>query len=50
MREGESAASADYRDIVIVHGTDPYAWKGIEERSNVSVRTCKAAEEFRDCV
>ena len=50
VREGESVASADYRDIVIVHGTDPYAWKGIEERSNVSVRTCKAAEEFRDSV
>ena len=47
LREGERPASADYRDIVMVHGSDPYAWKGTEDRSRVSIRACKAAEELR---
>lgn len=29
---------ADYRDIVLVAGTDPYAWKGIENRAGAHVR------------
>ena len=45
MREGEIPSRADYRDIVIVHGEDPYAWKGLEDRAGVSLRTCKALEE-----
>jgi len=45
MREGESPSRADYRDIVIVHGEDPYSWKGLEDRAGVSLRTCKALEE-----
>ena len=47
-REGERPANADYRDIVMVHGRDPYAWKGTEDRSRVSIRICKAAEELHD--
>ena len=46
--EGESAARADYRDIVMVHGEDPYAFLGIEDRAGVGIRTCKAAEEVKE--
>ncbi|HYN87175.1 MAG TPA: phytanoyl-CoA dioxygenase family protein [Ardenticatenaceae bacterium] len=35
---GTSIATADYRDIVLVAGRDPYAWKGIEERAGAPVR------------
>jgi phytanoyl-CoA hydroxylase len=31
-------SAADYRDIVIVAGRDPYAWKGIESRAAAHVR------------
>ncbi|MCE0498143.1 MAG: phytanoyl-CoA dioxygenase family protein [Methylacidiphilales bacterium] len=31
-------ATADYRDIVMVAGTDPYAWKGTAEIAKASVR------------
>lgn len=30
--------AADYRDIVMAAGEDPYAWKGIEDRSEPGVR------------
>ena len=30
-RDGEHMAMADYRDIVMVAGTDPYAYKGLED-------------------
>jgi len=43
--EGESAARADFRDIIMVHGEDPYAWKGVEEVSGLGLRMCKALEE-----
>lgn len=33
-----SIATADYRDIVMVAGRDPYAWKGTEERATAHVR------------
>ncbi len=33
-----SVAALDYRDIVMVAGNDPYAWKGIEERAAPHVR------------
>ena len=46
--EGESAARADYRDIVMVHGEDPYAFLGVEDRAGVGIRMCKAAEEVRE--
>jgi hypothetical protein len=32
-------AAMDYRDIVMVAGTDPYGWKGIEERASAHVRS-----------
>lgn len=31
-------ATADYRDIVMVAGTDPYAWKGVESLATPHVR------------
>lgn len=33
-----SIAGLDYRDIVMVAGVDPYAWKGIEDRAGAHVR------------
>lgn len=42
LRDGEDAARADYRDIVMVCGQDPYAWLGTEERADVSLRQCQA--------
>jgi phytanoyl-CoA hydroxylase len=35
---GQPIATADYRDIVIVAGRDPYAWKGVEDRATAHVR------------
>lgn len=46
-REGETAARADYRDIVMICGEDPYAWQGLEDRANVSLRKCQAIEELQ---
>lgn len=31
-------AQADYRDIVMVAGSDPYAWKGLEHRVDAQLR------------
>jgi ectoine hydroxylase-related dioxygenase (phytanoyl-CoA dioxygenase family) len=33
-----SIASMDHRDIVMIAGKDPYAWKGLEERAAAHVR------------
>ncbi len=46
-RDGESPARADYRDIVMICGEDPYAWKGLEDRSGVGLRQCKAIADQR---
>jgi ectoine hydroxylase-related dioxygenase (phytanoyl-CoA dioxygenase family) len=35
---GTPVAMADYRDIVMVAGADPYAWKGIEQHAGAHVR------------
>jgi ectoine hydroxylase-related dioxygenase (phytanoyl-CoA dioxygenase family) len=35
---GSSIATADYRDIVMVAGRDPYGWKGIEQIASAHVR------------
>lgn len=35
---GQSVATADYRDIVMVAGRDPHAWKGVEDRAAAHVR------------
>jgi ectoine hydroxylase-related dioxygenase (phytanoyl-CoA dioxygenase family) len=37
-KEGEYMAIADYRDIVMVAGKDPYAWKGTEHIADPLVR------------
>ena len=37
-REGESMATTDHRDIIMIAGQDPYAWKGLEEIHGVWVR------------
>jgi ectoine hydroxylase-related dioxygenase (phytanoyl-CoA dioxygenase family) len=37
-REGESMATADRRDILMIAGEDPHAWKGTEELHGVWVR------------
>mgnify|MGYP002639932818 FL=1 len=47
LREGESASRADYRDIVMISGDDPYAWMGLEERAGISLRRCKAIDELQ---
>ncbi|MEE2659712.1 MAG: phytanoyl-CoA dioxygenase family protein [Candidatus Latescibacterota bacterium] len=44
-QENLNPARWDYRDIVMICGEDPYAHKGTEDLANVSIRTCKAAEE-----
>ena len=46
--EGESPARADFRDIVMICGEDPYAWKGLEDRSGVGLRQCKAIADQRE--
>ncbi len=38
-REGETMATADKRDIVMVCGTDPYAYKGVRDESEAHVRS-----------
>ena len=46
VKEGESVASADRRNIVPVAGIDPYAWMGLEDPIvDVWLRTCKAGDE-----
>ena len=37
-KDGEWMAIADYRDIVMVAGTDPYGWKGTEDLAEPSLR------------
>jgi phytanoyl-CoA hydroxylase len=37
-REGEHMAITDYRDIVMIAGRDPYAFKGFEDRAKAHVR------------
>jgi len=36
--EHESVAKTDYRDIVVVAGTDPYAYKGLKDLAKPTVR------------
>jgi ectoine hydroxylase-related dioxygenase (phytanoyl-CoA dioxygenase family) len=46
IRQGETAANADFRSIIPVAGADPYSWKGTEPPPQaVSLRRCKAGEE-----
>jgi len=49
VREGETPAAADRRNVVPVAGIDPYAWKGYETLPNsVGLRTCKANKDMTD--
>ena len=41
FEEGMRLAVADYRDIVMIAGKDPYAYKGIEDIAKPSVRPTK---------
>ena len=36
--EGVQMAIADYRDIVMIAGQDPYGWKGLDEMAKPFVR------------
>lgn len=38
-REGERMATADVRDIIMIAGRDPYAYKGIEDLAQAHVRS-----------
>jgi ectoine hydroxylase-related dioxygenase (phytanoyl-CoA dioxygenase family) len=37
-KEGQSVSTHDYRDIVMIAGKDPYAWKGIDDITRPHVR------------
>jgi len=46
IKEGESPANADRRNIIPVAGVDPYDWKGYETPpNNVWLRACKSRNE-----
>jgi len=42
---GHSRARPDVRDIVMIAGEDPYAWRGIEELSKPWVRPDNAERQ-----
>jgi hypothetical protein len=46
---GAPTARADVRDIVMIAGKDPYAWRGLEDitRPYVRAETPEAAESIR---
>ncbi|MGI8906115.1 MAG: phytanoyl-CoA dioxygenase family protein [Candidatus Sumerlaeaceae bacterium] len=47
LKEGERVAIADRRSIILVAGTDPYAWKGYEQPGmEIYLRVCKANEDL----
>lgn len=49
LRDGEYVAMADRRKIILVAGSDPYAWKGVETgKDDVWLRTTKANSPERD--
>ena len=45
-REGEHMAKTDYRDIIMVAGKDPYAYKGIERPAR-GVRAARPGRRLR---
>lgn len=48
LKEGESVANADRRNVIPVSGIDPYAWKGYDTAPNgVYLRRCQAADEIK---
>tara|TARA_B100000315_G_C14148118_1_gene394451 strand:+ start:226 stop:471 length:246 start_codon:yes stop_codon:yes gene_type:complete len=38
MKPEERSASADFRNVIMVAGKDPYAWKGYEQGGKAHVR------------
>lgn len=40
-QEGQSMATSDYRDIVMVAGKDPYAYKGIDSHAKAFIRATR---------
>ncbi|MCG3199695.1 MAG: hypothetical protein GHCLOJNM_04219 [bacterium] len=36
--DGVHCAAADFRDVVLVAGQDPYGWKGVEEKMDIFIR------------
>ncbi|MDX1934084.1 MAG: phytanoyl-CoA dioxygenase family protein [Capsulimonadales bacterium] len=49
LREGESPATADRRNVVPVAGVDPYAWTGYDTPpQDVWLRSCKAIQERQE--
>jgi hypothetical protein len=38
LEEGSHVAKADFRDIIMVAGEDPYAWRGTKDLAGVHVR------------
>ena len=38
LPEGDYVAISDHRDIIMIAGKDPYAYKGIESRNTPHVR------------
>lgn len=46
IKEGESPANADRRNVIPVAGVDPYSWKGYDTPpQDVWLRSCKAIED-----
>jgi ectoine hydroxylase-related dioxygenase (phytanoyl-CoA dioxygenase family) len=46
LKEGESPATADRRNVVPVAGVDPYSWKGYDTPpQDVYLRSCKAIDD-----
>jgi phytanoyl-CoA hydroxylase len=41
VQEGESLATTDYRDIVMVAGKDPYAYKGLASHAKAFIRATR---------
>lgn len=40
----DPVSKADVRRITMIHGRDPYAWKGVEDPGDVALRTCSVNE------
>ncbi|MCZ7646403.1 MAG: phytanoyl-CoA dioxygenase family protein [Planctomycetota bacterium] len=43
-----SAGQADFRDVVMVAGTDPYAWKGYTQETGIYSRQCEKIRKRRE--
>jgi hypothetical protein len=41
VREGEYISTLDFRDVVMVAGTDPYTWKGYDDIHRPQIRPAR---------